>query len=362
MYHILIVDDKEIFQRTIRRMRFFTEYGDKFKIVGSAKNGLEALEYLRHNHVDITLTDIRMPVMDGISLLKKIQSEDLCKCTILLSEYSDFKYAKQGLINGAFDYLLKPVDDQILYETFQRAAKHLQILNTENTKLSADITKISKGILSYTDIQFEDSMETLFSDIQAALHSTQPKYASVDDISSSFQANIRMYHPYIHLYLPMERIFCSEDLMPAEINPMRRPELSLRFFRHETTMFRISSKHPTIQKLLHETLNHIEDNYRLQDFAEEHHINKNYLSTLFKKETGIYYKDLHQCYKISRAKILLTQTDLKIITIANQLNFADSDYFSSIFKKLTGTTPRKFSWDTEIKAYYARTSALLKKQ
>ena len=86
MYNLLIVDDKDIFLRMICRMEYFKLNQDKFRIKYLARNGLEALEFLNTGEPDIVLTDIRMPLMNGIELLKKINKNKLCRCTILLSE------------------------------------------------------------------------------------------------------------------------------------------------------------------------------------------------------------------------------------------------------------------------------------
>jgi two-component system response regulator YesN len=129
MYNVLIIDDKEVFRRKIKRMNYFQMNQDKFRIQYEAQNGVEALEIIKNNKVDVIVTDIRMPLVDGIELLKIINTEKLCKCVILLSEYASFDYAKEGILNGAFDYVLKPIDDNKIKETFQRAYNHLTTVN-----------------------------------------------------------------------------------------------------------------------------------------------------------------------------------------------------------------------------------------
>lgn len=106
MYNVLLVDDKEAYRRGIQRMPFFRNTGSDFQILQTARNGKEALECLHENHIDLVLTDIRIPIMDGLSLLKEIHQNTLCGCTVLLSEYRDFTYAREGIVYGAFDYLV----------------------------------------------------------------------------------------------------------------------------------------------------------------------------------------------------------------------------------------------------------------
>ena len=77
MYHILIIDDKEAFRRKIQRLPFFQERKDLVTIQYTAQNGREGLEILEQHCVDIVITDIRMPIMDGLTLLRQIQQKNL---------------------------------------------------------------------------------------------------------------------------------------------------------------------------------------------------------------------------------------------------------------------------------------------
>ena len=91
-----------------------------YTAVGQFSNGKMALDYLRGNPVDAVLTDIRMPVMDGIALAKAIYEEKPQIMIVFLSSYTDFEYARQGLLHGVRDYIVKPVKYQVLIDTFSR--------------------------------------------------------------------------------------------------------------------------------------------------------------------------------------------------------------------------------------------------
>lgn len=69
---------------------------------------------------ELVLTDIRMPKMDGIQLLQEIRNNELEIKVIILSAYSDFEYARSAIVNGASDYLLKPIDDTALTECLNK--------------------------------------------------------------------------------------------------------------------------------------------------------------------------------------------------------------------------------------------------
>ena len=105
MTRILIVDDETLVRIGIKSMVDWESYG--FSIVGEADNGKSGYEMAKKLKPDIVLTDIKMPCMDGLELLRLLKKENLCMGVIILSAYSDFPYVKKALKYGADDYILK---------------------------------------------------------------------------------------------------------------------------------------------------------------------------------------------------------------------------------------------------------------
>ena len=110
MYNILIVDDERIERNGIIMLlkRLSINAG-----IVEAANGKEAYEYLcsdEAEHIDILLTDVKMPFMDGITLIKKLNEDNIKLKTIIFSGYNEFEYAKLAVKLGVKDYILKPVD------------------------------------------------------------------------------------------------------------------------------------------------------------------------------------------------------------------------------------------------------------
>lgn len=105
MYKVLIVDDEVFVRMGLKTAVEWKLHG--FELIGEASNGVQALEVIGKNQPDIVITDIKMPVMDGIQLIKEISTTyPLIKC-IVLSNYDDFKFVKEAMKNGAIDYFLK---------------------------------------------------------------------------------------------------------------------------------------------------------------------------------------------------------------------------------------------------------------
>lgn len=105
MYKVLIVDDEPVIRHGISAFIDWEKEG--MSVEDHYANGAEALAALESLSFDILITDIKMPLMNGIELMKQAQA--LCPWlkVILVSNYSDFEYVKEGLKLGAVDYLLK---------------------------------------------------------------------------------------------------------------------------------------------------------------------------------------------------------------------------------------------------------------
>ena len=103
---MLIVDDEKTTRKGIQSVIQWSAYG--ITIVGEGKNGEEGLELVRRESPDILLTDIRMPVMDGMDLIRHVREEQPQTKIVILSGHDDFSYAKEALHLGVKEYILKP--------------------------------------------------------------------------------------------------------------------------------------------------------------------------------------------------------------------------------------------------------------
>ncbi|AZN39305.1 response regulator [Paenibacillus albus] len=96
------------------------------EVTGTCAHGLEALQFISERPVDIVLTDIRMPFMDGIELMEVLYRQYPFIHVVILSGHSDFEYAQRAIQHGAVDYLLKPVQFNQLTHTFEQLILRLR--------------------------------------------------------------------------------------------------------------------------------------------------------------------------------------------------------------------------------------------
>lgn len=124
MYKLIVVDDKADITEGIIKLGKWSEMG--FVAVGKAFNGRDAFELVKQHHPDVVITDIRMPVMDGLELTSLIKVQYPFTKVIILSGYDDFKYAQQAVKLGAEEYLLKPARIDMIEEAVLRAYEKLE--------------------------------------------------------------------------------------------------------------------------------------------------------------------------------------------------------------------------------------------
>ena len=123
MFRILIVDDAPVVCQGMKHLIDWSSYG--FQIAGTASDGVQALELQKKNHYDLIITDLKMPRMDGIELIRSLAEEkDPCK-VIIISAYGEFSYAQAAMQYGVQYYLLKPVDENVLCGYLSKIAEEL---------------------------------------------------------------------------------------------------------------------------------------------------------------------------------------------------------------------------------------------
>ncbi|MFY0779068.1 response regulator transcription factor [Peribacillus simplex] len=124
MYNVFLVDDEPFIIEGMRALVPWEDYG--LKVVGEASNGSEAIKKLETCHVDILLTDIMMPIMDGLELISTLKERHPNTKYIVLSGYEEFEYVKKGMKLGIENYLLKPVNEQELISTLENSIEKLE--------------------------------------------------------------------------------------------------------------------------------------------------------------------------------------------------------------------------------------------
>ena len=127
MMKVLLVEDEVGTRNLLRIIVNWEEF--HMKIIGEAQNGIEE----NPGQVDVVVTDIKMPIMDGISLAEEIMKKYPQVKVIIVTAYDDFKYAQKALRAGAVDFILKPLKRQEVKEALARVGRQIETVE-EGTK------------------------------------------------------------------------------------------------------------------------------------------------------------------------------------------------------------------------------------
>ncbi|MBD8068723.1 response regulator [Bacillus sp. PS06] len=144
---VMIVDDELQIRKGLKMKINWEDQG--YSICAEASNGKEALNILEEHNIDVILTDIRMPLMNGIEFFIECQKKHPCSRIIVLSGYSEFEYVRSAIQAGVKDYLLKPVVRNELIETLSRLRIEIKKEKSEfseNARIRNERQKLLQGL------------------------------------------------------------------------------------------------------------------------------------------------------------------------------------------------------------------------
>ncbi|WP_211166222.1 adenylate/guanylate cyclase domain-containing protein [Mucilaginibacter robiniae] len=162
MAKILVVDDEEDLEILVRQ-KFRRKIRENVYEFVFARNGAEALEQVQaHPDLDIILSDINMPVMDGLTLLSRLPEANPVLKAVVVSAYGDMQNIRTAMNRGAFDFVCKPVDFEDLDRTMQKTIDHVkQLQQTIRAIQENNILKmyVDEHVLNFmTHKEFEQSL------------------------------------------------------------------------------------------------------------------------------------------------------------------------------------------------------------
>ena len=299
MFAVQLVDDEPIVRKGLKKLIAWEELG--FEIVCEAENGEEALAQLANQKVDVIITDIGMPIMNGIEFMKEARNKGYIGEIIVLTAYGEFEYAKSAIKYGATDYMLKPIEEEEITQILNGIKRKLEekLENENRYKLySASIGKertfsrendklLIKYVMTINPKAFEileqiieeergfgeadiSSMCMRFSYILEELVSRiKEKYTYLTKLKNTEQ--------YVHYGEQEENI--KDDL----INQFKKNVKEIFNIFEES---RVIYKDNVVMQACQYVAQHIDEEINLTTISETLSISKNYFCSLFKNETG----------------------------------------------------------------------------
>ncbi len=335
MYKVLFVDDDETIGFIVSKMKVWEN--SNFKITRYAQNGKEALLVLEKENFDLIITDIRMPIVDGLELLENIRKRGDKTFLVLASTYSEFEYAKRGLQNGAIDYIIKPITEENLKELFIRVEK---LLKEKEDKPKETNLKVSKDRI--------DKWYNLFINLEETPKNLKDKYLKeLNDIVKEEKVifsellfegiweKIVKVFPWLVKLENIEFLF-KEESFEKEV------EEKIYNIQEIVKKYKLNNYDSLINNVSEVILKNIGKDKLLDIISEELQLSKDYIGKLFKNKIGITLNEYSTILKMEYGKKLLNGSNKKVYEISEELGYSTVDYFSKLFKNYTGFTPVQY--------------------
>lgn len=146
MIDIVIADDEERICNLIKVLGKWDELG--MRVIGTALNGIDALQFIGNNKTDVLITDIRMPGCDGLELIEKVRKLSPGIKIIVISGYALFEYAQMAIKHEVKDYLLKPINKDALNEALYKIKLRIEEERKLDREKEDSITKLRSALIT----------------------------------------------------------------------------------------------------------------------------------------------------------------------------------------------------------------------
>lgn len=363
MYTILIADDETDERALIRFL--LNNSGTVFHIVEAA-NGRDALTLAQNEHIDILLSDIQMPFLNGIELAEKIKAQNPDIEVLFFSGHDEFAYVKAALFLRAVNYILKPVDP----EEFQKVI--LEIINRMDSR-RIEYAKSEKYIEEhFHDIASEESAkeissvsadkmtEQLLHNIETSIRTKQPAMLSqqVHALLDKYADASSLSHIYIRyvcttllkMLIAALPSFSDEDLQNAakEVYSFRHFSDIVKLVEHYLELIvenferEQNASNYAVYQVEQYIRMHYQEDLTLNGLADLVYLNPNYLSNVFAQVTGCTLNKYIKQIRMNKAQELLLNTNMKVTDISQAVGYPNTSYFCKSFQNLFGTTPERF--------------------
>jgi two-component system response regulator YesN len=350
---VLIVEDEIVVRNGISN--FIKELGQPFDLIGTSSNGEEALKMIKSNPPHIVITDIKMPKMDGLSLVEVVKKNYPEIIIAILSGYADFTYATKAMRYGVSDYLVKPVNKEVFVTTLNKLMAEVVKGSIKYSYLLQNQPKWDMGLIRL-ESQLLDCIE--MANRTGLLEKEQ---LFIGEIRKRCQNDTIKAIPYITDFLvSIRKRVITNDEIRRFIEPSL--EKAIEFIIPEIDFTIIEEKlHCLLEScvcivgqfkknaspdIVIRCKEIMDANYNkeisLQEAADIIGVSAAHLSRVVKKELGKNFTEYIVDLRMEKAKTMLKMTNFKVMDISKTVGYENPDYFSRIFKRQFGISPQDY--------------------
>jgi two-component system, response regulator YesN len=331
MYHVMICEDENWIRRAMVKM--VESLDSPYEVIAEARNGQEALDLIYETWPTVVITDIKMPKRDGLWLVREIKERNLPIASIIITGYDQFDYAQQAIRYGVTDFLLKPVVEEevsIALNNSENQLKYFHNMHGFLIEIQEFITQLENNINQNCLQKLLCLLKSIFIEKQLTVGE---RNVVLKILSGKMNDLIENSNPsFERLDFPVLR---KEEVYTHF-------QQLLEIWMQAAKELQKSDMRPVIQNVC----DYLQESYfkdlSMKDITEQFHISVSHFSLLFKKYTGQTFVNYLNLLKVSKAKELLAEHDLKVYQIAEMVGFSSTTHFNRVFKQLNGYSPIEY--------------------
>lgn len=394
MYKVLIIDDEYLVRVGLKDTIDWASFGAE--IVGEATNGKQGFQLALQLQPDLIITDVKMPVMNGVELASKLKQHNFQGRVIVLSGYSDFEYARSTFESGVSAYVLKPVDNDELVKTVKETLAELEKSRSESALFKGLTSKIDVVRLSLIrDILIGNIVveEEIKSNIELfELRIPEQGYVveiKIDNNDESRGAQLAKLNKVVASSLKIQDVFLFENFLIFMYEAIEEKQLLSKLqqflldFEKEAN-FAVSIGYATYGRLnqIHEAykqvqkivatklligintisgsknalaglkkpvadaIQYIADHYfeelSVKKVADAVNVSESHLMHLFKDNINRTFNEVLTTYRMHIAKKILRSKKYRVNEVASMVGYKDPKYFSTVFSKTFDILPSEY--------------------
>lgn len=339
----LIVDDDVFVRKCITQMLPWQELD--FSQVLEAENGTVAMKIALEEKPDLVISDVKMPILNGLELVQRLKDSMVDICIIMLSEYSDFEFVQNALKLGVKDYILKPITKERLQEISEKIRQAMTELEKKRyyTSLRANHTGIEKlvqNMLLSGDVQsckeaFEYMALTRIhkEDLKHfGLMFLQELYLQAHGITFQKTEMENMRHEALASYSPLKNVTDVITFVKGEC---------------ERCAAFCAKRVPQTINYVAQIVEYIEKNYGDPDLSvatvsDWLHLSPVYTGAIYKQQQGkSIITSIHEV-RMRHAKELLRDGSINVANVSKRVGYMTADYFSRLFSASVGMSPSQY--------------------
>lgn len=340
MYRVLIAEDSKPILRNIKGL--IEGSGLPVAVAATAAHGEEALAVLERQEIDILLTDIRMPKMDGLALIERAKRIRPQLKAVLISGYNDFEYTRKAINLQVSDYLMKPVERAQLVEVLDKVMAQLRESEDDAASDFEEIDRIAAPFVSMIEQLSKEPFLLMLSEQLVKWEQDGIRLAEIR----------RFVRILAQAFAPLtedgetDAEWLQDSAERLQVSPERfRSELldwAEQIFLRAKSLNRKSGEElfGQIDRYLGTNLY---ANVSIPDLVHRFHVSSSYISRIVKRYTGQTFVHYYTDMKLKEAcRLMETKPEMKVWEISDALCFADPHYFSKVFKERIGCRPVEY--------------------